>query len=110
MAMLKDFPKQTQRLDHSSTRMETQCLTQMLLLRCSRINMMEFSASQGRIKSSNTCETQLDNVPFDRNDIIEKIDNLSAGAAAGPDGIPAILLFRKFLKDGNILKMLKQDM
>ena len=40
----------------------------------------------------NSEEISLDNVPFNRDDIINMIDSLSAGAAAGPDGIPAILL------------------
>ena len=53
---------------------------------------------------------------------MDKIDSLAAGAAAGPDGIPAILLkkckyslvdglqilFRKFLVDGKIPSLLKQ--
>ena len=55
---------------------------------------------------------ELDNIPFNWNYIIDQIDNLKAGAAAGPDGIPAILLkkckhsletmFRIFLQDGCI--------
>ena len=53
---------------------------------------------------------------------MEQIDKLSVGAAAGPDGIPAILLkrckhslvdgleimFRKFLEDGKLPEMLKE--
>ena len=63
----------------------------------------------------------LDNVVFDRNDVINKIDSLSTGAAAGPDGVPAILLkrckysfvdalvllFRKFLEDGKLPELMK---
>ena len=63
----------------------------------------------------------LDNIPFNINDILEKIDCLSAGAASGADGIPAILLkkckhslvdgleimFRKFLVDGDLPAMMK---
>ena len=72
--------------------------------------------------SANESATQLESVTFDRDDVITKIDSLSAGAAAGPDGIPAILLkkckfsladaltliFRKFLKEGIIPEKLKQ--
>ena len=64
----------------------------------------------------------LDNIHFNRNYILEKIDCLSAGDASGPDGIPAILLkkckhslvdcleimFIKFLVDGDIPAMMKQ--
>ena len=71
---------------------------------------------------SNEAETKLESIPFDRQDIIDKIDSLSVGAAAGPDGIPAILLkkckhsiadgllilFRKFLLDGKIPALMKQ--
>ena len=53
--------------------------------------------------------------------IINKIDALSTNAAAGPDGVPAVLLkkckrslaeglevlFKKFLKDGNIPHIMK---
>ena len=70
----------------------------------------------------NEAETTLDNIPFDRVDILNVIDKLSVSAAAGPDGIPAILLkkckhslvdgleilFRLFLKNGNLPKMMKQ--
>ena len=42
--------------------------------------------------STNNSLTELDNITFNRNDIIEKIDSLSVGAAAGPDGVLAILL------------------
>ena len=35
---------------------------------------------------------QLDNVPFDWQDVVDVIDSLSASAAAGPDGVSAILL------------------
>ena len=70
----------------------------------------------------NSEEISLDNVPFNRDDIINMIDSLSAVAAAGPDGIPAILLkkckyslvdglqilFSKFLLDGQIPSLLKQ--
>ena len=59
---------------------------------------------------------------LDREDILNMIDKLSLGASAGPDVIPSILLkkckhslvdgilllFRKFLKDGVLPKMLKQ--
>ena len=72
--------------------------------------------------STNDAETKLESIPFDRQDIIDKIDSLSAGAAAGPDGIPAILLkkckhsladgllimFRTFLLDGKVPGLLKQ--
>ena len=72
--------------------------------------------------SINEAETTLDNIPFDRVDILNVIDKLSVSAAAGPDGIPAILLkkckhslvdgleilFRLFLKNGNLPKMMKQ--
>ena len=72
--------------------------------------------------STNECETSLESIPFDREDILNMIDKLSLGASAGPDGIPSILLkkckhslvdgmlllFRKFLKDGVLPKMLKQ--
>ena len=71
--------------------------------------------------SSNEAESQLESIPFNRNDIIDKIDSLSSGAASGPDGIPAILLkkckyslvdglviiFRKFMVDGDIPTMMK---
>ena len=71
--------------------------------------------------SINEAETKLENISFNREDILSKIDSLSSGAAAGPDGIPAILLkkckhslvdgleiiFRKFLNDGNIPDMMK---
>ena len=72
--------------------------------------------------ASNEAATQLDIIPFTRCDVIAKIDSLSAGAAAGPDGIPAILLkrckfslsdglvilFQKFLEDGKIPELLKK--
>ena len=72
--------------------------------------------------SVNNSPTQLDYITFNRNDIIEQIDKLSVGAAAGPDGVPAILLkrckhslvdgleimFRKFLEDGKLPDMLKE--
>ena len=35
-------------------------------------------------------EPQLTNINFDRDDIIQQIDSLSANAAAGPDGVPAL--------------------
>ena len=71
--------------------------------------------------STNDAKETLDNIPFNRKDILEKIDCLSAGAASGPDGIPAILLkkckhslvdgldilFRKFLIDGDLPAMMK---
>ena len=71
--------------------------------------------------SSTEAESSLDNISFNRSDIIDKIDCLSSGAACGPDGIPAILLkkckyslvdgleilFRKFLVAGDIPAMLK---
>ena len=71
--------------------------------------------------STNDAKETLDNIPFNRKDILEKIDCLSAGAASGPDGIPAILLkkckhslvdgldilFRKLLIDGDLLAMIK---
>ena len=74
--------------------------------------------------SENNADTQLDNIIFDWKDIVEVIDNLSANAAAGPDGVPAILLkkckhsikdgleemFKIFLRDGNLPKLLKQAM
>ena len=44
--------------------------------------------------STEQSDSGLDNVVFDRNDVINKIDSLSTGAAAGPDGVPAILLKR----------------
>ena len=72
--------------------------------------------------STTEADTFLDNITFDRMDILNMIDKLSMGAAAGPDGIPSILLkkcknslvdgldlmFQKFLKDGNLPRMLKQ--
>ena len=72
--------------------------------------------------SSNEASTQLDSITFTREDVVDKINSLSAGAAAGPDGIPAILLkkckfsladglfliYEKFLKEGNIPELLKK--
>ena len=63
----------------------------------------------------------LTNISFDKEDIIDQIDSLSSNAAAGPDGVPAILLkkckrsivdgleilFRKFLKDGDLPHLMK---
>ena len=71
--------------------------------------------------STEQSDSGLNNVVFDRNDVINKIDSLSTGAAAGPDGVPAILLkrckyslvdalvllFRKFLKDGKFHDLMK---
>jgi hypothetical protein len=72
--------------------------------------------------ATNDAQTTLENISFDRQDILDMIDKLSPGASAGPDGIPSILLkkckhslvdgleimFRKFMKDGNLPKLLKQ--
>ena len=72
--------------------------------------------------SVNESETQLDNISFDRDDVVSMINSLSSGAAAGPDGVPAILLkkckfsladaltliFHKCLKAGAIPESLKK--
>ena len=72
--------------------------------------------------STNEESTQLDSISFTRDDVVDKIDCLSAGASAGPDGIPAILLkrckysladglvliFEKFLKEGKIPEIFKK--
>ena len=73
------------------------------------------------VQKINDFESKLDSFHFNREDIIEKIDCLSANAAAGPDGVPSILLkkckhslvdgleiiFKKFLEDGSIPSLLK---
>ena len=38
--------------------------------------------------STNDANTTLENISFDRQDILDMIDKLSSGASAGPDGIP----------------------
>ena len=40
----------------------------------------------------NNAVEQLDNVVFNRNDIIEALEKLSTSSAPGPDGIPSIIL------------------
>ena len=72
--------------------------------------------------SQNKASEQLDNIPFDRKDIIDALVHLSSGSSAGPDGVPAILLkrckrslvepleilFRTFLQNGTIPSILKE--
>ena len=84
-----------------------------------KINIMLFAYVSF---SNNYAETQFDNIPFNRDDIIDQINSLSAGAACGPDGIPAILLkkckfslvdallilFERFLQAGKLPDMMKQ--
>ena len=41
---------------------------------------------------SSDADEQLDNVIFNRDDVIEALDKLSTNAAPGPDGIPALYL------------------
>ena len=72
--------------------------------------------------SHNTAEEQFNSIVIDRNDIMEALDNLSSKSAAGPDGVPNILLknckrsladpleilFRTFLSTGTIPSILKE--
>ena len=51
--------------------------------------------------STEQSDSGLDNVVFDRNDVINKIDSLSREASGGPDGVPAILLKRCKLSQPN---------
>ena len=70
---------------------------------------------------SRTGNHMLHNVPFDQEDIVEAIEQISSTAAAGPDRFPAILLktcrwvlaeplfliWRESLDSGNIPQILK---
>ena len=72
--------------------------------------------------SENVAPVQLDNVQIDREDIMDAIDQLNPNSAAGPDGVPAIVLkrckrslaeplqflFRSFLETGTIPSILKE--
>ena len=63
----------------------------------------------------------LDNIAFDRQDVLDALDKLSANSAPGPDGIPSILLkkckysladglttiFQRILSSGDIPDLLK---
>ena len=82
----------------------------------------KFVSSPQEFLSHNTAEEQFNSIVIDRNDIMEAPDNLSSKSAAGPDGVPAILLknckrsladpleilFRTFLSTGTIPSILKE--
>ena len=58
--------------------------------------------------SVNESQTQLDNIPFVRDDVVSMIDSLSSGAADGPDGVPATLLKRCKFSLADALTMIFQ--
>ena len=72
--------------------------------------------------SMNNASQQLDSIQIHRDDIIQALDQLSLSSAAGPDGVPAILLkrckrslaepleimFRHFLETGKVHSILKE--
>ena len=72
--------------------------------------------------SHNYANEQLDNIIFDREDVVDAINQLNNSSSAGPDGVPSILLkkcrrslsepleilFRCFLQSGTIPSILKE--
>ena len=72
--------------------------------------------------SINTANEQLDNIVFDKEDVIDAIDKLNKSSSCGPDGVPAIflkmckrslsepleILFRCYLLTGIIPAILKE--
>ena len=54
---------------------------------------MKIQDAQEFFSQSNASE-QLDNVTFDRLDVLDALDKLSSNSSPGPDGIPSILLKR----------------
>ena len=72
--------------------------------------------------SINTANEQLDNIVFDKEDVIDAIDKLNKSSSCGPDGVPAIflkmckrslsepleILFRCYLLTGIIPSILKE--